>query len=76
MRTLIGIQQQYIDTINAGMARWAHRTGGGHSARIARGARRELRRELRGLGFTDEQITRALDDARDMAALQRRVEVE
>lgn len=76
--TLIGIQESYIETINAGIERWAHRPGttyrphGGHAERIARGARTAATQRLNRLGFTDQkQIDAILKDARDMAALIR-----
>lgn len=69
--TLIGIQEEYIETLNAGLARWSHRKGGGHSHRIARGARHVAEKKLARLGFTDQQISQAIKDARDMAELER-----
>jgi hypothetical protein len=69
--TLIGIQEQYIETLNAGLARWAHRKDGGHSSRISRGARHAAEKQLRKLGFTDQEIPQLIQDARDMAALER-----
>lgn len=71
MKTLIGIQEEYVATVNAGIARWAHRKDGGHAGRIMRGARRRAEGELRRLGFTDSQVAAAIGDARDMAALLR-----
>ncbi|MCI0561929.1 MAG: hypothetical protein MN733_25870 [Nitrososphaera sp.] len=77
-QTLIGIQQEYIETVNAGIARWSHRPkghyeiGGGHTGRIARGARNKAEKALRQLGYTDQkQIEAAIKDARDMAELER-----
>jgi hypothetical protein len=71
-QTLIGIQEEYIETLNAGMARWSHRKDGGHSHRIARGARHAAEKQLRKIGFTDEkQIAQVIQDARDMATLER-----
>lgn len=70
--TLIGIQQEYIDTLNAGIARWSHRKGGGHSSRISRGARHAAEKKLRQLGYSDQkQIDQTVRDARDMASLER-----
>lgn len=69
--TLITVQQEYIDTVNAGIDRWSHRKDGGHAHRIWRGARRKLEAALSKLGFTAEQIQQALKDARDMAELER-----
>lgn len=74
MLTLIGIQEAYIETINAGIARWSHRRDGGHTGRIWRGARRKAENALRRLGFTDRQIASAIKDANDMAALERTAE--
>jgi len=76
VKSLIEIQQAYIDAVNAGAARWAHRRDGGHMPRIARGARRRLERALTGLGFTPEGVAEALKQARDMAELERMAEVE
>ena len=77
-QTLIAIQEQYVETLNVGIERWAHRpktpysVGGGHADRIARGARHKAEKQLRRLGHTDQtQITSILNDARDMAALLR-----
>jgi hypothetical protein len=76
--TLIGIQDEYVETVNAGIARWGHCRKayagdlGGHANRIAGGAARAARKRLAALGFTTEQIALALQDARDMAALIRR----
>lgn len=70
-KTLIDVQEQYIETVNAGMARWAHRKDGGHSGRILRGARHDAEKALRKLGYTDQQIPQLITDARDMATLER-----
>jgi hypothetical protein len=70
--TLIGVQEEYIETLNAGIARWSHRKDGGHSGRISRGARHVAEKRLRKLGYTDQkQIDQIIQDARDMAALER-----
>ena len=75
-KTLIGIQEEYVETLNAGLARWSHRKDGGHSHRIARGARHAAETQLRKLGFTDEkQIGQVIQDARDMATLERNSDV-
>ncbi len=74
--TLIGIQEKYVETMNAGIARWSHRKGGGHASRISRGARHAAEKSLRKLGYTDDkQIAQIIQDARDMAALERLAEV-
>jgi len=78
--TLIGIQQQYIDTVNAGIARWAHARKhyngdlGGHANRIAGGAHRTAKKKLLRIGFTEDQVRAALKDAWDMASLLRHAE--
>ena len=73
--TIIEIQEEYIETVNAGIARWSHRVGGGHSARISRGARHKAEKSLRHLGYTDQkQINEIIADARDMASLIRNAE--
>ena len=71
MKTLIQIQDEYIERVNAGMARWAHRKDGGHSQRIRRGARHTAEKQLAKLGYSAEQIDRIIGDARDMATLIR-----
>lgn len=70
-QTLIGIQEEYIETVNLGMARWSHRKDGGHASRISRGARHTAEKGLRKLGYTDQQIPQLIQDARDMATLER-----
>ena len=74
-KTLIQIQEEYIETINLGMQRWSHRKDGGHMSRISRGARHTAEKELRKLGYPEKQIAQILQDARDMAALERIAEV-
>lgn len=70
--TLIEVQEQYIETLNAGLARWSHRKDGGHSSRISRGARHTAEKQLRKLGYADQkQIDQIIQDARDMASLER-----
>ena len=75
--TLIAIQDEYIETVNAGIARWSHRPknfgiGGGHADRILRGATRRAETRLHKVGFTDKaQIAQVIRDARDMALLER-----
>jgi hypothetical protein len=71
---LISIQDEYIATINAGIARWSHRKEGGHSSRILRGAYHQAERKLQRLGLTAEQIKQALHDAKDIAELERNAE--
>lgn len=75
-KTLIGIQEEYVETLNSGIARWSHRKDGGHSHRIARGARHAAEKQLRKIGFMDEkQIGQVIQDARDMATLERNSDV-
>lgn len=69
--SLIEAQQEYIDTVNAGILRWSHRRGGGHSHRTRRGATNKLQSALLGAGFTAQQAIQAVKDARDMAELER-----
>ena len=69
--TLIAIQDEYIQTVNAGIARWSHRKDGGHSGRITSGAYRLAARKLQRLGMSTEQIKQAIRDAKDMAELER-----
>lgn len=83
MQTLIGIQEEYIETTNLAIARYAHvryskschAIGNspykGHAARIQAGAYRKAEKALLRLGFTGEQIKQALADAREMATLER-----
>jgi hypothetical protein len=74
--TLIGIQEKYIETLNAGIARWSHRKDGGHASRISRGARHAAEKSLRKLGYSDDkQIAQIIQDARDMATLERNSDV-
>lgn len=74
--SLISIQQEYIETVNAGLARWSHRKNGGHSGRVRAGARHKMVRELARLGFDDPQIAAAIKDASDMLTLERASESE
>ncbi len=77
---LIGIQDEYVETVNAGIARWSHARKsypgdlGGHANRIASGAWRVAARKLRRWGFSEPQIRVALKDAWDMASLIRHSE--
>jgi hypothetical protein len=84
IKTQISIQDEYVATVNSAIARWSHRRGipgiaygvGGHAGRIIGGAHRKAEAQLRKLGFSDAQIKTAIADARDMAELIRRAEVE
>lgn len=70
--TMIQIQDELAETVNAGIARWSHRKGGGHAGRIRGGAIKQARRKLAKLGFTEPQINHAIKDALDVAELERR----
>ena len=72
--TLTQIQEQYIETVNAGIARWSHRKNGGHADRVRRGAFHQAEKQLNRLGFNQDQIKQAIKDARDMAELERNAE--
>ncbi len=74
--SLIQIQDEYIETLNAGIQRWSHRKGGGHTSRVATGARKTASRKLKRLGFTDQQISDILKDAKETASLIRAAEVD
>lgn len=69
--SLIETQQEYIDTVNAGILRWSHRRGGGHAHRVIRGATHKLQTALLAHGFTAQQAIHAIKDAREMAELER-----
>jgi len=75
-KNLIAIQDEYVETINTGIARWAHRKKGGHMPRIMRGARHKAEKALRQWGFNDRQIDAVIADAKDMAALIRNAEID
>ncbi len=74
--TLIAIQDQYISTVNIGIARWSHRKNGGHADRIKRGAFSRARISLRTIGFNDSQIRQIIQDASEVALLERFEETE
>jgi hypothetical protein len=76
MKTLIGIQDEYVETVNAAISRWSHRRDGGHSSRTRRAARRKAEKALGRLQFTEAQIAAAIKDARDMAELERNANAE
>lgn len=58
-KTFIEIQQAYIDTVNAGIAR------------ITREAKHKADAELAKLGFAAAEREHIIKDARDMAVLER-----
>lgn len=75
--TLIGVQDEYTATVNAGFARWEHRKQSGshrmgHFNRIQGGARRKAEKQFRKLGFDDPKtIDYIIQQAKDMAELER-----
>ncbi len=80
-KSMITIQDEFVATVNAGFARWSHRKGtafqacGGHYSRIRGGAWKKAERELKKIGFTDPaQIKQIINDAEDMAKLERNAE--
>lgn len=81
MTTLIGIQEEYIATVNAAHSRWEHRKGangrpGGHYDRIRRGAFHKAQKALLALGFTEAQARDAIHQALQMADLERNAQAE
>jgi hypothetical protein len=74
---MIQIQQRYIERINAAFDRWSHRPkpswqkAGGHYGRAYRAARREALRALSAWGFREEQAKLTIQQADDMAELDR-----
>lgn len=71
-KTLIGIQETLIDTINRGHQRWSHRKDLGHFNRIRGGAINAAQKDLTKIGFKDaKQIAMIVKDALDMAVLER-----
>jgi len=71
---MIQIQDELIESLNAGFARWAHRKNGGHSRRVRRGALRTAEKKLQKLGYEQAQIDQILRDAEDVAKLNRECE--
>jgi len=71
MKTLIQVQQEYMDTVSAGIDRWSHRRDGGHSGRIRTGAFRKAHKALMRFGFTDTQSRQIIRDAHDVMMLDR-----
>lgn len=71
MKSLIQIQQEYMDTVSSGMDHWSHRRDGGHSDRIRHGAFRKAHKSLMKLGFTERQASMMIRDAHDVMLLER-----
>ncbi len=78
MKTLIGIQDEYIQSVLAGVARWSHRKAprwssyryGGHFSRIVRGAHSKASGDLARIGFVGEAAEQVIAQAYDMARLE------
>lgn len=77
-RNLIQIQQDYIDTVSAGIDRWQHRQlryrgslDAGHAGRIRSGAFRRAMKALLAWGYTDKQARQVIRDAHDVMLLER-----
>ena len=77
MKTVMTLVDEYVKTVNGGIARWSHRPQtkwslGGHADRIIHGANRKLRKQLATLGYTEKKhIDQVVKDAWDLAELQR-----
>lgn len=77
MKTIIGIQDEYIQAVIAGASRWSHRQcpwdaarPGGHFTRIRRGAHTRAMKSLKALGFADDIAEKIISDAMDVAKLE------
>lgn len=68
MTTLIQAQQRYIDRVND------PNNHPGHQRRIRRGAANRFYKWARGRGYAETDISILLNDAIDMAALERNAE--
>ncbi len=70
-KSLVAIQEEYMETVSLGMDRWSHRRDGGHINRIQRGARKTAEKKLKKWGFCDEDVEQIIQQAKDMLALER-----
>ena len=77
--TLCAAQETFIETVNTAYSRWEHRKKPGqsimlmgHFGRTFGGAKKLLIRQVRAMGFTEAQIPAIIQDAVDVAELQRR----
>ena len=77
MKTIIGIQDEFIQAIVAATSRWEHRKHpynpalvGGHYRRIRNGAHTKAMKSLKALGFADEAAEKIIADAMDVAKLE------
>lgn len=64
------IVDEYVETVNAARARWAHRKGGGQSGRTIGAAMKTLRTKVARWGYDETQIRQILSDARDLSVLE------
>jgi hypothetical protein len=64
------IVDEYVETVNAARARWAHRKNGGQSGRTIGAAMKTLRTKVAKWGYSEAQIRQVLADARELAALE------
>lgn len=62
--TVISIQDAYINRVNACQTK--------HYPRTMRAARKEAEKRFAKLGYSEPESRRLIDDARDMAILERR----
>lgn len=69
-RTLTQIQTEYVETVMHAKAKWAHRKGGGQSWRTIRAAAKRFRIEMAAWGYNAIFIEGALQDAKDVLALE------
>ena len=68
---LTAIKDRLSLRVDAAMARWAHRKGGGQSHRSIGAARRQARLALMNMGFTVQQARQILTDLYDLVVLER-----
>ena len=69
-QTIQQMVDEYVETVNAARARWAHRKGGGQSHRTIGAAIKKLRTKVSRWGYNETQIRQVLNDARDIASLE------
>lgn len=72
--SMIEIQDEYVEAVNAGFRRWSHRKYQGHFDRIRRGAWHRAEKALSRIGYNASQIGQIIKDADDMAILERNAE--
>lgn len=76
MKSITQIQDAFIEKVNVGYQRWKHRKDGGHMSRIRRGAWNTAYKQFRKLGFDDGHAKILIEEAEDIAKLQREAEEE